>query len=129
MTGPVADELLGQQIEMLVPEQFGFGPIWPSCPQPASPIAGSFWRVLPDTYAHVSDPFVALSMMAATTTTLKLGTGICILPARHPIMTALQAATLDWFSGGRLLFGLLRSCHQCDGARGSVALGSSVFLS
>jgi len=61
---------------------------------------------IPESYAHVSDPFVALSLMASTTSTLKLGTGICILPMRHPIMTALQGATLDWFSGGRLLFGV-----------------------
>src|SRR5439155_14694730 len=42
-------------MEMLVPQQFGFGASWRGCPQAASPIAGSFWRVLPDTYAHVSD--------------------------------------------------------------------------
>lgn len=61
---------------------------------------------IPEGYAHVSDPFVALSLMASVTTTLRLGTGVCILPVRHPIMTALQGATLDWFSGGRLLFGV-----------------------
>lgn len=91
-------------------EKAGFESLWvgdhPVIPvKTESPMQGS-GEDIPEAYAHVSDPFVALSMMAAVTTTLKLGTGICILPARHPIMTALQAATLDWFSKGRLLFGV-----------------------
>lgn len=91
-------------------EEAGFESLWvgdhPAIPvQTDSPMQGSGDEI-PESYAHVSDPFVALSMMAAATSTLKLGTGICILPMRHPIMTALQGATLDWFSGGRLLFGV-----------------------
>jgi probable F420-dependent oxidoreductase len=45
-------------------------------------------------------------MAAAATSTLRVGTGICIVAARPPIITALQVATLDYFSGGRLLFGV-----------------------
>jgi probable F420-dependent oxidoreductase len=91
-------------------EEAGFESLWvgdhPVLPvRTDSPMQGS-GEEIPEAYAHVSDPFVALSMMAAATTTLKVGTGICVLPARHPIMTALQAATLDWFSRGRLLFGV-----------------------
>ena len=91
-------------------EDAGFESLWvgdhPVIPLTTdSAMQGSGGKI-PEAYAHVSDPFVALAMMAAATTTLKLGTGICILPARHPIMTALQAATLDWFSKGRLLFGV-----------------------
>lgn len=91
-------------------EDAGFESFWvgdhPVIPRATtSPMQGS-GEEIPEAYAHVGDPFVLLSMMAAATSTLKLGTGICILPARHPIMTALQGATLDWFSGGRLLFGV-----------------------
>jgi probable F420-dependent oxidoreductase len=91
-------------------EDAGFESLWvgdhPVIPVTTdSPMQGSGGEI-PEAYAHVSDPFVALAMMAAATTTLKLGTGICILPVRHPIMTALQAATLDCFSKGRLLFGV-----------------------
>ena len=61
---------------------------------------------IPEAYAHVSDPFVVLSMAAAATSKLRIGTGICIVAARHPVITAHQVATLDWFSGGRFLFGV-----------------------
>ena len=56
---------------------------------------------LPREYWHTLDPFVALGYAAATTTTLRLGTGICLLPERDPIVTAKEAATLDLLSGGR----------------------------
>ena len=57
-------------------------------------------------YAYSLDPFVALSVVAATTTTLKIGTGVCLVPERDPIITAKQVASLDHISGGRLLFGV-----------------------
>lgn len=52
------------------------------------------------------EPFTLLTFMAATTTTLRLGTGICVLPQRNPAQTAKQAADLDVLSGGRLDFGI-----------------------
>jgi len=61
---------------------------------------------LPKMYYDVADPFVALSMAAATTTTLKLATGICLVVQRDPIQTAKQVASLDLYSGGRFLFGV-----------------------
>jgi probable F420-dependent oxidoreductase len=61
---------------------------------------------IPDAYAHLSDPFVALAMAANSTSTLRLGTGIVLLPTRAPMITALQAATLDHFSDGRLELGI-----------------------
>ncbi len=61
---------------------------------------------LPDHYATWADPFVALSIAAAVTKKIKLGTGICLLPEREPLITAKVAASLDLFSGGRLLLGV-----------------------
>ncbi len=52
------------------------------------------------------DPFVALTYVAAHTTTLRLGTGVSILPQANPLYFAKQAASLDVLSGGRLLLGL-----------------------
>ena len=43
---------------------------------------------------------------AAVTTELRLGTGICLLIERDPITTAKEVATLDYLSGGRVLFGV-----------------------
>ena len=61
---------------------------------------------LPKEYWHTHDPFVALSFAAAATTKLKIGTGICLLPQRDPIITAKSVASLDMLSGGRFIFGL-----------------------
>ena len=61
---------------------------------------------LPKRYAHTHDPFVALSFAAAATTKLKLGTGICLMAQRDPIVTAKVIASLDQLSGGRFLFGV-----------------------
>jgi probable F420-dependent oxidoreductase len=52
------------------------------------------------------DPFLALTVAAEATTTLRLGTGICLVNERDPITTAKQVATLDHISGGRFLFGI-----------------------
>lgn len=48
------------------------------------------------------DPFVMLSFLAAVTKTLRLQTGILVLPYRNPFIVARAAATLDVFSNGRL---------------------------
>jgi len=57
-------------------------------------------------YWHSHDQFVALTMAAATTKTLKLGTGITLLTEHDPINTAKATASLDRLSGGRLIFGI-----------------------
>ncbi len=61
---------------------------------------------LPREYWHTHDPFVALSFAAAATETLKLGTGICLIPQRDPLVTAKSVASLDMLSGGRFLLGM-----------------------
>ncbi len=61
---------------------------------------------LPDYYWRTHDQFVALSAVAATTTTLKVGTGICLLAQRDPIWTAKEVASIDMISGGRFVFGI-----------------------
>jgi probable F420-dependent oxidoreductase len=60
---------------------------------------------LPREYSHTIDPFVGLAAAAAVTERLKLGTGICLVIERDPIVTAKEVATLDHISGGRFLFG------------------------
>ena len=61
---------------------------------------------LPKRYKHTHDPFVALSFAAAATRTLKLGTGIALIPQRDPIVTAKSVASLDQLSGGRFMFAM-----------------------
>jgi probable F420-dependent oxidoreductase len=61
---------------------------------------------LPKRYYDVMDPFVSLTLAAAATTTLRLGTGVCLLNQRDAIQTAKLVASLDQVSGGRFLFGI-----------------------
>jgi probable F420-dependent oxidoreductase len=51
------------------------------------------------------DSLVALTYLAATTSTLKLATGVLILPQHHPLVLAKAIASLDHLSGGRVLAG------------------------
>ncbi len=50
--------------------------------------------------------FTALSFIAALTKTIRLGTGICVVPQRNPVYTAKESAAVDWLSNGRLDFGV-----------------------
>jgi len=54
----------------------------------------------------IPDPYVWLAYAAAVTKTIKLATGVIILPQRHPFYIAKQAATLDQLSGGRHILGV-----------------------
>ena len=62
--------------------------------------------VLPDYYKRAFDPFVAMAMAAAATERLRVGTGICLVAQRDPIVTAKAVASLDHLSGGRFVFGV-----------------------
>jgi probable F420-dependent oxidoreductase len=61
---------------------------------------------LPPEYSHTHDPFAALAAMAAVTERIKLGTGVCLIIQRDPIVTAKAAASIDRISDGRFLFGV-----------------------
>jgi probable F420-dependent oxidoreductase len=57
-------------------------------------------------YAETYDPFVALAAAAAVTSTLRLGTAVCLVAQHDPITTAKAVASLDQLSAGRFLFGV-----------------------
>jgi probable F420-dependent oxidoreductase len=90
-------------------EQRGFESVW--APEHShiplsrrSPWPGG--AELPKQYYDVMDPFVTLTAAAMATTTLKLGTGVCLVNQRDPIQTAKLVASIDQVSGGRFLFGV-----------------------
>ena len=90
-------------------EALGFESLWvperPIIPvEMTTPFSGG--GPLPEQYKHVLDPFVGLAAAAGATKKLRLGTGICLVPERNPIMTAKEVATLDQVSGGRFEFGI-----------------------
>ena len=90
-------------------EERGFESIWigehshiPVSRRSPYPAGGE----LPKQYLHMMDPFVSLTAAALVTTKLKLATGVCLVIERDPITTAKEVATLDFLSGGRVLFGI-----------------------
>ena len=92
-------------------EELGFESFWcaehPFIPvHAASRFPGSADGVIPETYSHFIDPFVALARASGVTRRIKLGTGIVLVPERHPLLLAKEVSTLDLFSGGRFLFGI-----------------------
>ena len=61
---------------------------------------------LPSWYSRTFDPFVACMAAAAATERLLIGTGICLVIERDPVITAKEVASVDVLSGGRFLFGV-----------------------
>src|SRR3984957_14159909 len=61
---------------------------------------------LPEYYKRTYDPFVALTAAAVATERLLVGTGVCLVIERDPIVTAKEVASIDQVSGGRFLFGI-----------------------
>ncbi len=90
-------------------EQRGFESIWfpehthiPASRKTPWPGGGD----LPREYWSTYDPFIALTAAASATTRLRLGTGICLVIERDPIITAKEVASLDMLSNGRAIFGI-----------------------
>ena len=61
---------------------------------------------LPTTKVDFLDPFATLTFAAAHSKTVRLGTGICLVPEHNPVVFAKQVASLDKLSGGRFDFGV-----------------------
>jgi probable F420-dependent oxidoreductase len=61
---------------------------------------------LPRKYANTYDLFVTLTAAAVSTTRLRVGSGICLVVQRDPIITAKEVASVDRLSGGRFEFGV-----------------------
>jgi probable F420-dependent oxidoreductase len=61
---------------------------------------------LPREYWAMMDPLVALAMAAGVTSKILLGTAICLVIQRDPIILAKETASLDFLSGGRFVFGI-----------------------
>jgi probable F420-dependent oxidoreductase len=80
---------------ILYPE--GYESTYPYAPDGKMPGSGD---------SPIPDPLIWLAYVAANTTTLKLATGISLLPERHPVMYAKEVATLDSMSNGRLMLGI-----------------------
>ena len=92
-------------------EELGFESLWipehPIMPvHTTSLYDGTDDGSIPYRMTYMPDPFVGLARASAVTQTIKLGTGVCLVPERNPLLLAKETATLDLFSGGRFLFGI-----------------------
>jgi len=85
-------------------ESAGFESIWAGehvvLPEPQAPPSP-----LPAHYPML-DPTVTFAFIAGQTKTIRMGTGIIILPQRNPLVLAKELASLDVLSSGRLIFGV-----------------------
>jgi probable F420-dependent oxidoreductase len=61
---------------------------------------------LPRRYSHTLDLFVAVTAALSATSRLRVGSGVCLVIERDPIITAKEVASVDFLSGGRFLFGV-----------------------
>lgn len=104
------------QASAVAAERAGFATVWigehvvlfeeyPNSDYPYAGFQGSPDVPMPDPTTPIIDPLIAMSWAAAATTTIEVGTGILILPQRNPVVLAKQLATLDVYSGGRVVLG------------------------
>jgi probable F420-dependent oxidoreductase len=101
--GPCADPQVAGQVARAA-EAAGFESLWTGehivLPDPQAPPSPA----PPET--PFIDSLVALAFVGAHTKTIRLGTGIIILPQRNPVVLAKELASTDVLCGGRLIFGI-----------------------
>jgi probable F420-dependent oxidoreductase len=108
----LTDETIGPVELAIALEERGFHGLWvpehPHIPtRRATPVPPAYGGgTLATFYLRLLDPFVALTAAASATSTLRVGTGICLLALRDAVVTAKEVATLDHLSGGRFDFGV-----------------------
>jgi probable F420-dependent oxidoreductase len=78
--------------------------LWPLKPQ--TPYGGVPNAPIPVEYQNILDPLETLTYLAANTDRISLGTSIIDMLFQNPIILARRFATLDIFSGGRVIAGL-----------------------
>ena len=92
-------------------EDVGFDSFWlpehPIIPvETTSRYGGTPDGSIPPQMYDMGDQFIGLAMASATTSRIKLGTSICLVPEHSPLVQAKQIAALDYHSGGRFIFGI-----------------------
>jgi probable F420-dependent oxidoreductase len=110
-SGPFSNhELLAHLVQTA--EQCGFESLWtvehvviPKDYQSPYPYSKS-GKIPGGEDVAIPDPLLPLSFAAAITRTIRLATGVVILPQRHPLYLAKEIATLDLLSGGRMILGV-----------------------
>ena len=91
-------------------EELGFESIWyaehPIVPVTSASPFPSTGGEIPESYSHFTDPYIALARASAVTSTIKLCTGITLIPERNPLLLAKEISALDRYSDGRFVLGI-----------------------
>jgi probable F420-dependent oxidoreductase len=82
-------------------EALGYDGLWLGEYMETQPDVRAQYHAAPSYYA----PLTTLAMLAARTSRLRLTTGVLILPYHDPLILAMELATLDVLSGGRVTIG------------------------
>lgn len=85
-------------------EELGFESIFYG-EHPVSPVADDGYATHAEGVPFFQDTLVMLSRASAVTSRIRLGSGVFLLPVHHPVLFAKQLASLDFYSGGRLIVG------------------------
>jgi probable F420-dependent oxidoreductase len=88
-----------------IAEKLGFESIFYG-EHPITPVDGERQSVHSHGVPFFQDTLVALARMSAATSTIRIGSGVFLLPLHQPVMLAKQLASLDFYSGGRLILGI-----------------------
>jgi probable F420-dependent oxidoreductase len=83
-------------------ESLGYDGVWGNDHITAAPYVRTHWSAPPNFY----EPLITLGVVSVHTRRLHLGTAVIVLPSRDPVLLAKQVATLDHFTGGRLILGV-----------------------
>jgi probable F420-dependent oxidoreductase len=91
----------------------GFDSIWTG-EQPVLPVETEI--DIPRLWGDIPDPLIQLARASAVTKTLLLGTAVAVVTERHPVTFAKEVASLDMYSGGRVLLGIGTGSHKEEAA-------------
>jgi probable F420-dependent oxidoreductase len=83
-------------------EELGYDGVWGNDHITAAAYVRAKWRDPPSFY----EVLITLAAVSAHTARLHLGTAVIALPLRDPVLLAKQVATLDHFTGGRVILGV-----------------------
>ncbi len=100
--GPLAVEIEQRGFDSMFFPEHSHIPVTRATDYPESYGGGT----LPDFYKRTYDPFISCAFAAAATSTLEVGTGICLLALRDAVHTAKMVASVDRLSQGRFVFGV-----------------------
>jgi len=96
--------LFGEYPESRYPYADGSGQAKPD-QDPDAPLKFGEENPLPDPRTPFIDPVVGMAWVAAATRSIEVGTNVLVLPQRNPVVLAKSLASIDSFSGGRVVLG------------------------